>query len=164
MVLASADIPSAIRKLTRRVEDLEELASVDANADFSGIVQTICAKVNQTLEDVFGRGTSEVDRYFIATSSFFAGTGKLDAFHRARTRAIGLIKGAVQGLQETLDDAEQDAAGKILRAYQGLDLHSEIARAASKLYEQGHHATAVEHAVRALNDLVRLRSNSMACH
>jgi uncharacterized protein (TIGR02391 family) len=39
-----------------------------------------------------------------------------------------------------------------------LDLHPEIARAASKLYQDGHYATAVEHAVKALNDLVRLRS------
>jgi uncharacterized protein (TIGR02391 family) len=39
-----------------------------------------------------------------------------------------------------------------------LDLHQEIARAASKLYQDGHYATAVEAAVKALNALVRLRS------
>jgi uncharacterized protein (TIGR02391 family) len=39
-----------------------------------------------------------------------------------------------------------------------LDLHPEIARAASKLYQDGHYATAVEQAVKALNGLVRVRS------
>jgi uncharacterized protein (TIGR02391 family) len=46
----------------------------------------------------------------------------------------------------------------VLRAYERLDLHPEIARAASKLYEDGYYSTAVEHAVKALNGLVRLRS------
>jgi len=41
----------------------------------------------------------------------------------------------------------------VFRAYEGLDLRSEIARAASKLYEEGYYSTAVEHAVKALNDL-----------
>ncbi|MCZ2500774.1 TIGR02391 family protein, partial [Xylophilus sp. Kf1] len=39
-----------------------------------------------------------------------------------------------------------------------LDLHPEIARAASKLYKDGHYSSAVEHSVKALNGLVRLRS------
>jgi uncharacterized protein (TIGR02391 family) len=39
-----------------------------------------------------------------------------------------------------------------------LDLHREIGLAASKLYQDGHYANAVEAAVKALNGLVRLRS------
>jgi uncharacterized protein (TIGR02391 family) len=46
----------------------------------------------------------------------------------------------------------------ILRAYESLDLHPEIARAASKLYRDGHFANAIEDAVKALNGFVRLRS------
>jgi uncharacterized protein (TIGR02391 family) len=48
--------------------------------------------------------------------------------------------------------------GRVLRAYEGLELRSDIARAASKLYKDGHYANAVEAAVKALNALVRLRS------
>jgi uncharacterized protein (TIGR02391 family) len=46
----------------------------------------------------------------------------------------------------------------VLRAYQNLDLHPEIARAASQLYKNGHYANAIEDAVKAVNTLVRLRS------
>jgi uncharacterized protein (TIGR02391 family) len=41
-----------------------------------------------------------------------------------------------------------------------LELHPEIARAASTLYLNGHYANAIEDAVKALNNLVRLRSGS----
>lgn len=39
-----------------------------------------------------------------------------------------------------------------------MELHPEIARAASRLYSDGHYANAVEASVKALNGLVRLRS------
>jgi uncharacterized protein (TIGR02391 family) len=47
---------------------------------------------------------------------------------------------------------------RALRAYEGLDLHPDIADAASGLYVDGHYAAAIEAAVKALNARVRLRS------
>lgn len=47
---------------------------------------------------------------------------------------------------------------RALRAYEGLDLHPAIERAAGALYRDGHYANAIEDAVKALNDLVRRRS------
>ena len=70
-----------------------------------------------------------------------------------------MIEAAIEWLKEKLADAEEDATGKTLRAYEGLDLHPEIARAASDLYRDGHYANAVEASVKALNKLVRLRSD-----
>ena len=49
-------------------------------------------------------------------------------------------------------------AQKRCRAYEGLDLHPAIARAANDLYRNGHYANAIEDAVKALNNLVRLHS------
>ncbi len=46
----------------------------------------------------------------------------------------------------------------VMRAYEGLDLHPDIARAASELYRDGHYSNAIEDAVKALNSLVKLRS------
>jgi uncharacterized protein (TIGR02391 family) len=54
---------------------------------------------------------------------------------------------------------DEDAIGKSLRAYEGLALNAEITRAASQLYRDGHYSNAVEAAVKALNGLVRLRSD-----
>jgi uncharacterized protein (TIGR02391 family) len=68
------------------------------------------------------------------------------------------LEGAIQRLQERLADGEEDATDRTLRAYEGLTLHPEIARAATALYRNEHYANAVEASVKALNDLVRLRS------
>ncbi|MPT23218.1 MAG: TIGR02391 family protein, partial [Starkeya sp.] len=51
-----------------------------------------------------------------------------------------------------------DSEAGAIQAYSGLDLHPEVARAASKLFHDGHYSNAVEAAVKALNGLVRLRS------
>jgi uncharacterized protein (TIGR02391 family) len=45
-----------------------------------------------------------------------------------------------------------------LRAYGNLDLHAAIEEAAGDLYRDGHYANAIEDAMKALNNLVRLRS------
>ena len=50
------------------------------------------------------------------------------------------------------------SADRVRRAYEGLDLHPDIADAASELYLNGHFANAIEDAVKALNARVRMRS------
>jgi uncharacterized protein (TIGR02391 family) len=79
-----------------------------------------------------------------------------------KERAIALLNQAIASLQEKLaemgEPSEDKPAAKALRAYEGMDLHPEIARAASELYKNGHYANAIEDAVKALNGLVRLRS------
>ena len=68
------------------------------------------------------------------------------------------LETAVSILEEGLEETGDSAAARALRAYEGLQLHPEIARVASGRYQNGHYADAVEAAVKALNALVRLRS------
>jgi uncharacterized protein (TIGR02391 family) len=49
---------------------------------------------------------------------------------------------------------------RVVRAYRDLDLHPVIGEAASKLYLDGHYASAIVGAVNSLNNLVRKRSGS----
>ena len=81
---------------------------------------------------------------------------KAQAFNRGRDRSIASITAAIERFEEKLADADEDTNSRSLRAYEGLTLHSEIARAASDLYRNGHYANAVEASVKALNHLVRL--------
>lgn len=75
------------------------------------------------------------------------------------------VRSAIANLQSAIDILREKAgdsglgAGSTIQAYKGLDLHSEIARAASNLYLDGHYSNAIEAAVKALNGLVRLRSD-----
>jgi uncharacterized protein (TIGR02391 family) len=156
--IALANIPSGIRKLSRRVDELKELA-VTRDSDLLGIAKVVANKANATIEDVFGDDTAEAKSFHIDRLSFWSMEhDKVETFNRARNRAIGLLEAAIELLKEKLADAEDDKVGKTLRAYQGLALHPEIARAASALYRDGHYANAVEDSVKALNGLVRLRS------
>jgi Protein of unknown function (Hypoth_ymh) len=77
---------------------------------------------------------------------------------RGRQRAIALLSQEIVLMREQLGDEGNAAADRAIRAYKNLDLHHEIAQAASALYQDGHYANAIEDAVKALNDLVRHRS------
>ncbi|HUK08526.1 MAG TPA: TIGR02391 family protein [Stellaceae bacterium] len=52
----------------------------------------------------------------------------------------------------------EGSAERLLQAYEGLDLQPDIAFAASQLYRDGHYANAIEDAVKALIQRVRMRS------
>jgi len=160
MIAGGADVPSAIRKLTRRLNELEQLKP-EPNADFSRIATVVVNRLNATVDEVFGEDTKEAFDFHIDRLSFLTTyqDQKVGVFNLGRDRAISLIKAAIEGLEEKLADVDEDASGKTLRAYQGLALHQEIARAASDLYRDGHYANAVEASVKALNGLVRLRSD-----
>ena len=155
-----AGIPTALRKLTRRLEDLRNLEEPKPDTDFVGLSRLIADRINITIEEVFGDDTAEAKQFQVDLLSFLTDmpSRRVEEFCRGRDRAIVVIESAIEWLNEKLADAEEDATGKTLRAYEGLDLHPEIGGAASKLYRDGHYSTAVEHAVKALNDLVRLRS------
>jgi uncharacterized protein (TIGR02391 family) len=56
---------------------------------------------------------------------------------------------------------EGSQTDRVIRAYRDLDLHPVIAEAANKLYLDGHYANAIEDAVKALNNLVRMRSGEV---
>jgi uncharacterized protein (TIGR02391 family) len=117
--------------------------------------------VSATVEEVFDADSQEAFDFCIDRLAFLRGEegdSVETTFKRGRDRAITVITAAIEGLEEKSADAEEDAVGKSLRAYQGLALHPEIARAANKLYQDRHYANAVEASVKALNNLVRLRS------
>jgi uncharacterized protein (TIGR02391 family) len=71
---------------------------------------------------------------------------------------LALLRQEVALLQEQLGDNRDSYADRAIRAYSNLDLHLEIARAASDLYRDRRYANALEDAVKALNALVSLRS------
>jgi uncharacterized protein (TIGR02391 family) len=125
------------------------------------------------LAEAFGHDTPQYNRYRAAGHLDTASLNYLhptplheviDGLRKGKERALALLTQAITSFEEKLADlgepAADDPSAKTLRAYEGLDLHPEIARAASDLYRNGHYANAIEDAVKALNDLVRLRSGA----
>ena len=157
-------IPPAIAKLERRLQEIAEARLPNEGEDTFGSALLIANKVNATVEDIFGTDTADRADFYIDKGWFTPSFGPTDwnyqraRFAQACERTRQTIQAAIDRLTERLSDAEADSSARTLKAYEGLDLHPAIAHASSELYRNGHYANAIEDAVKALNNLVRLRS------
>lgn len=154
-------IPSNIKKLRRRLEAIEQIPSLSSTTDLYGLIDRVVADANSTIDEVFGHKTVDA-RDFYSDASWFSGWSDewdqiFSRFNTGLNRTKECLKAAIRRLEERQEDADEDSSDRTLRAYEGLGLHPEIARAASELYLNGHYANAIEDAVKALNALVRLR-------
>lgn len=167
--LSVNQIRAAVPKLKRRLGELESLDMQRLDNETGGhVLDSLTHKINATLRDIFGSESLEYDEYHVQTlrPTFYAVHAAMDISLRGnldRVKAkvggtIAKLKAIIDILNEQLGDSSEDSSARTLRAYQGMDLHPEISRAASRFYQDGHYSTAVEAAVKALNALVRLRS------
>jgi hypothetical protein len=163
--LSASQMQAAIRQLKARIYDLEQLDPDAIGAWRDPTVGALEHAIRTTLARVYGPQTHEYRQLEIAAN--------LDARQTTTRRLPNLeeVRGAIRQNKEkalallntevALMRAElgtDNPADRAIRAYGGLDLHTEIARAASSLYHDGHYANAIEDAIKALNALVRLRS------
>ena len=166
--LSPEQIRAAIPRLEKRSGELQVL-DVNALTDETEevVLDDLVRKIDDTLLDIYGAGTTDYYRYSVGSlddTPLIMGGGwpsvgqRRPAIKSAVAKAIGKLQSAITLLKERVEDAGETAGARAVRAYGGLDLHTEIARAASKLYQDGHYANAVEAAVKALNGLVRFRS------
>lgn len=164
--LTVEEIRAGIIKLERRIADLEAL-NFEGISELTHEANNLATKINSTLRDVFGVNTIEYNDYEVRWSSFvilvmgeqLPRHEKIEAFRSGIDSARSKLRTAIAIMREKLGDATaEDGPGRALRAYEGLDLHREIADAAGDVYRDGHYANSIEDAVKALNDLVRMRS------
>ena len=166
--LSSDQMRQAIPRLQKRIDELSCL-NLGSLTEETGD-DTLLAhanKINDTLIDVYGHNTIEYNRYSIdGLSCYFmiiscgqdtSFRARLSDIKSAVATALSNLRSAVDILKEKVEEGAQGTGG-VIRAYEGLELHKEISRAASQLYLDGHYSNAVEAAVKALNNLVRLRS------
>ncbi len=167
--LSAEQVRAAMPKVKRRLEELSSLDVDRLDNDTGGhVLDSHTQKINATIREIYGVNSVEYDEYSIKTfrpvfGVYFAGMdtsirGNIDTVRTKVAGGITRLKTLLEILQEQSGENADDKALKAIRAYGGLDLHPEIARAASGLYSDGHFANAVEASVKALNGLVRLRS------
>lgn len=158
----------AIPKIDRRLVDLDTLDVNSVNDRSDSRINALEAQLDSLLVSIFGHGTVEYERYKwtvtkldTASVNMFYGT-PLDEVRDGLRQGIANSKAQLEaikaGFLEELSDAGRTTTGKTLKAYEGLELHPAIERAAGKLFRDGHYANAVEDSVKALNALVRMNS------
>lgn len=162
-----AGIPEAIRKLERRLKNLEDADLVTlAGTNLGPQAESVSNTLNSTLIEVFGQNTIELARTQMKASDFLmtwyhedTSQGEhLDAFKRGIELAKTRLQSEIFLLRERIEDADGPSAFSPWRAYEGLDLHPEISAAAADLFRDGHYANAIVDSVKALNALVRYKS------
>ena len=169
-VLTAARMRSAIPRLRKRIAELEQL-DVESLDERDGPItlSSLRKKIVSTYGDIYGHASVEFQQVRnLRISPRYLGIGGQDVSIGANREevktnvrsAIASLKTSIEMLDEKLAESDDDSASRVMQAYEGLKLHPEIARASTKLYQDGHYSTAVEKAVVALNDFVRLRSSS----
>ncbi|MGH6826070.1 TIGR02391 family protein [Methyloceanibacter sp.] len=157
-------IEASIAKLERRLKELEQARTEHWSDDKKRELDGLYTKVDETLTAVFGDNTPDRRRHYV--TPFYRCVSRFNrkpadyaaGYHKGLGDAKSKIATAITVLKEQLGDEAESPEDQALRAYEGLELHPEIDRAASGLYRNEHYANAIEDAVKALNTLVRLRS------
>ncbi len=167
--LSITQVQAAIPKVRRRLQELSALNIDQLNNDTGEhVLDSYSQKINATIREIYGVGTVEGEEFSIESFRpnfmfYYEGIdtsirGNIDVVRDKVRGGIAKLTTLLEILEEQAGGADGDAKAQVVRAYEGLDLHPEISRASSTLYQHGHYANAVEAAVKALNGLVRLRS------
>jgi len=167
--LSLEQVRAAIPKIKRRLDELSALEVNNLNNETGPhLLDSHVQKINATLREIYGVDSIEYAEYSIETFKPYFGIyysgmdtslrGNLDEVKGKVNGGITMLRTLAEILQEQLGESPNDSASRTIRAYGGLDLHREIARASSQLYLDGYFSNAVEAAVKALNGLVRLRA------
>ncbi|WP_408592054.1 TIGR02391 family protein [Paracoccus marcusii] len=166
--LSDTQVRAAIPRIEARLDELRQLDfNAVALADDGNDLDRLSQKANATLRSIFGAESIEYaenevslrPQYsFYVPDGDYSIHGNMDVVQSNVKSAITSFATLVEILREQIDGVGDDLNDRVIRSYEGLDLHPEIARAASRLYKDGHYSSAVEHSVKALNGLVRMRS------
>jgi uncharacterized protein (TIGR02391 family) len=158
----------AIPKLDRRIADLDAFDVNSVNDRSDPRIDALAKQLDGLLVSIFGAGTVEYKRYRWEVTQLDTASHNMlyptplqevrNGLQQGMAAAKAHLEAIKAGFFEELGDAGHTGAAKTLKAYEGLELHPAIERAAGKLFHDGHYANAVEDSVKALNALVRLNS------
>jgi len=157
---------TAIPKLRRRIEELKAFDVETVHARSDPRIDALEDKFDDTIVEIFGNDTAEYHRFRIhgldrAPSNYAYPTPLpkvLEGLRRGIADTVTKLETIAQLFEEKLGDLGDSPAGRADRAFDTLNLHDEIERAAAKLFHDGHYASAVEDACKALAGLVKIRS------
>lgn len=166
--LSHKQMEEAIPKIVRRLSDLDVFDVNSINDRFDPKIGALENELETCLVSIFGANTIEYKRYHSDLTQLDTAPMSYvndipmnevrDGFKRGISRAKTTLESIKKGFLEVLEDGGHSSGGMALKAYDSLELHPAIERAASQLFKDGHYANAIEDAVKALNALVRLNS------
>lgn len=159
---------AALPRIERRLADLIAFAVATVTDRSDPRIKTLESQLDNLLVTMFGADTVEYDRYKYRIATLdrapLSSMGPMpidevrEGLQDGKNSAISQLEGIKSGFAEELELAGRTSGGRTLKAYEGLELHPIIEKAAGKLFHDGRYANAVEDAVKALNIFVKLNS------
>jgi uncharacterized protein (TIGR02391 family) len=159
------ELENTIRKVGLRIADLKAYHPDIYTPNQT--VRSLSRSVENTLREIFeghadewdnsDLGSRLYDPFAILRSPF---SHKINRLSQRKDECLERLQNIQKRLAELKLDLENDRSNWIGSALASLALHPEIVRHAGPLYRDGHYAQAVETAVKAFANLVRLKSGS----
>jgi uncharacterized protein (TIGR02391 family) len=165
--LTPEQMRAAITKLQRRIADLEAFDPPSIRQRFDPQVGALDTKLEDTVAGIFGTDTAEYERFKtrgLDTAGISWAEGGLPhrdviaGLVRGKERQLANLRTIIELFEEKIEDGAETPASKARRAFGDLDLHPDIARECTQLFEDGHYANAVEDACKVVDMLVKLRA------
>lgn len=162
-VLTRDKIKMGIKKLDRRLKELEEFDISSIQERFDAKVQALRAKINDTIADIFGHNTIEYKNYDIwslDTLPHIMGGGKypLRTVHESYKKGISEAIVKLKSLKETLQEKYQDFSSSnesVQTDNFWNDIHPKIVSISKSRFESTHYSDAVESALKEVNSCVK---------
>ena len=164
-VVTPDQMKAAIPKLKRRIKELQDIDVSTIQERSESKLIALEQKIDSTLVDIFGNGTVEHRRYRVMLDTAAINLTYETPLHKIQigyekgiNRAKSNLQTIIDLFEEHIEDMGESPEGRALRAFGELDIHPEVARAVTKLFNDGHYANAVENACKVLDGLVKIRS------
>jgi uncharacterized protein (TIGR02391 family) len=158
-------IESGIRKLRRRIEEVEALDPQAVRFN-DPQVEASTRNIRADLLDIFGPRSPEYVTHANYSVGYPQGTGgavmtpsqRQYRFQDGLPKTVVMLEGLIKRLEEKREDLSGDTKAQVRASFEGLDLHPRIAGVCAELYRDGHYRNAVADASVALVNLVKEKS------
>jgi uncharacterized protein (TIGR02391 family) len=158
------EIDRSIKKLERRVSEVESLNAQAAVMEETGAETVVESNVRETIREIFGNESAEFreHRYLrVWAGSMWINMPKHElvaGIDRGKTAVAKILRNLIDRLREKREDLEGSGGAQPSSYFSKLNLHARIAVVANDLYSDGYHSEAVFAAAKALVNLVKEKS------
>lgn len=164
--LATETIAAAIPRLKLRMEELQAFEPKSVTYRNDPRIGALDKKLEDTIASIFGSDTEEFSRFRprdLDSAGYNTMYGTpfsevIAGLQVGKERELLNLKTIIELFEEQLQLCAATPAARSRRAFEDLELHSEIRIAAQDLFANGHYTEAVEAACKALELLVKMRS------
>ena len=156
---------TAIPMLKKRIEELKAFDVETLEKRSEPAINALELKVNDTLVHIFGHESAEYHNYFVRLNQASWNIMHETPLHEIKTGYRKGIESAISNLNtiielftERLEITGESPVGRARNALAAFDIHPEIEKAVSSLFQNGHYGNAVEDACKVVDGLVKIRS------